>query len=75
LEQENFSREENSSNYYFEEGLGLERNKEGKENPGNLCQYFLFFFFNAIFVSTVHSANVRNKFISTAFEGVTEITF
>jgi hypothetical protein len=37
LEQENFSPEENSSNYYFEEGLGLERNKEGKENPGNLC--------------------------------------
>jgi hypothetical protein len=37
LEQENFPPEENSSNYYFEEGLGLERNKEEKENPGNVC--------------------------------------
>jgi hypothetical protein len=45
LEQEKFSREENSSNYYFEEGLGLERNKEGKENPGNFCYYFLCSFF------------------------------
>ncbi len=48
LEQEKFSREENSSNYYFEEVLGLQRNKEGKENPGNCASIFCVVFLRPI---------------------------
>ncbi len=62
LEQENFSREKNSSNYYFEESLGLERNKEGKENVREICASI----FCEVFVST---KVLRNKIISTAFGG------
>jgi hypothetical protein len=60
LEQETFSREKNSSNYYFEEVLGLEINKEGKENPGNFFYYFLC----SVFLTP------RKKIFSAAFGGL-----
>jgi hypothetical protein len=62
LEQENFSRETNSSNYYFEEVLGLERNKEGKENPGNYCYYFLCSVFLTPCLHLLYTV-LRNKII------------